>query len=902
MDEAVTRLKAALEGRYEVLEEIGQGGMAVVFRAEDLKHRRGVALKVLRSELAAILGADRFLKEIEVTANLQHPNILPLYDSGEADGFLYYVMPLLEGETLREKLDREHQLQTDEAVGIARSVAAALDYAHRHDVIHRDIKPSNILLHDGQALVADFGIALAMSRAGRETRLTETGLSVGTPYYMSPEQAAGDRELDVRSDLYSLGAVVYEMLVGEPPHVGKTAQAVVAKILSETPAPIHRTRELVPVNVEAAVTKALARSPADRFSSAAEFGAALTNPGFTLPSMVTGDDGAGPAAVPGKWRVAAAGLGTASLILAGVALWGWLRPAEAPTVARYRLAFPEGQEPRDMEAMSFDISAKGKAIVYVGPGEGGGQLWVKWRDQTDPEPIPGTAGATYPSISPDISEVLFLTGNELKKVSLQGGAPMILTDSALSDRPIWTTDGGVIYSGPGWRLRRIPSTGGDSEVLWPQQPDDRIAAYPSPIGGTGDLLFTMHTSEWQDPAVWVWNARSGESRELIPGAMGAWYLDSGHLVFLRGDGEVFAQSFDADALQRRDPITPLLDGVKIQLFDWDFALAPDGTLLMVRGGSTAFGASQEVIWVTRAGIATPVDPSWRMSLSNNQGWALSPDGTRLAIGLWSEEGDDIRIKELDDGPVTRLTSHPGADQRPMWSLDGQEVFFITNRRDGPGVDLWVRRADGATEARPFLVREANIFDTDLTSDGEWIVARVGGGSGTSGGRDIVAYHLEGDTAEIPLLTSDHDELSPRLSPDGRWLAYSSDETGAFEVYVRPFPDVDSGKWAVSRGGGMAPLWAHNGREIFYESPDGQMMVAGVDTVGGLRVLDSEILFQLPTGVSVYTLATDYDVSPDDQRFIMVRGAEAQEAEEGFNLILVENWVEEIKERVGGQGG
>ncbi|MCZ6857274.1 MAG: serine/threonine-protein kinase, partial [Gemmatimonadetes bacterium] len=275
MSSATDRLSTALADRYAIEREIGAGGMATVYLAEDLKHHRKVAVKVLRPELAAVLGAERFLKEIEVTANLQHPNILPLYDSGEADAFLYYVMPYIEGESLRDKLNREKQFAVEETVEIAKSVAGALSYAHERGVIHRDIKPENILLQAGQALVADFGIALAVSQAGG-TRLTETGLSLGTPHYMSPEQATGDRELDARSDVYSLGATVYEMLVGDPPHMGSTVQAIIAKVLSETPAPITRARELVPPNVAAAVRQSLAKTPADRFHSTAEFAEALT--------------------------------------------------------------------------------------------------------------------------------------------------------------------------------------------------------------------------------------------------------------------------------------------------------------------------------------------------------------------------------------------------------------------------------------------------------------------------------------------------------------------------------------------------------------------------------------------------------------------------------------------------
>ena len=288
MNDSLDRLASALSDRYRIERELGAGGMATVYLAHDIKHDRKVAVKVLRPELAAVLGAERFLQEIKVTANLQHPNILALYDSGEAGSFLYYVMPFIEGESLRDKLDRERQLGVDETVEIARSIAAALDYAHRNDVIHRDIKPENILLSDGQALVADFGIALAVSQAGA-ARLTETGLSLGTPHYMSPEQATGDRELTGRSDIYALGCMAYEMLVGDPPHTGATAQAVIAKVIANEPERITRSRRTVPAHVEAAVHKALEKLPADRFETASEFAAALAIPdtSATAPAQVT---------------------------------------------------------------------------------------------------------------------------------------------------------------------------------------------------------------------------------------------------------------------------------------------------------------------------------------------------------------------------------------------------------------------------------------------------------------------------------------------------------------------------------------------------------------------------------------------------------------------------------------
>src|SRR5688572_19631138 len=378
--------------------------MATVYLADDLRHSRRVAVKVLRPELAVVIGAERFLAEIKTTANLQHSHILPLIDSGVADGFLFYVMPFVDGESLRDRLTREKQLPINDAVRIGTEVAYALDYAHRHGVIHRDIKPENILLHDGQALVADFGIALAASKAG--SRMTETGMSLGTPHYMSPEQAMGEREITARSDVYALGAMLYEMLTGDPPFTGSTAQAVVARVLTEAPRPMLPQRHTIPPHVEAAVLTALEKLPADRFASAAEFADAIAGKTYaaTAPSSAPGGTAVRAVRRDARWRdPATLGLAAVAVVAAAAAVWGWMRPAPVLPVNRFSLFLPPEQalQPTIVSGNRVAISPDGQRLVYVGPAERGGRLWHRELNQLNSTPIPGTEGAASPSFSPD---------------------------------------------------------------------------------------------------------------------------------------------------------------------------------------------------------------------------------------------------------------------------------------------------------------------------------------------------------------------------------------------------------------------------------------------------------------------------------------------------------------------
>src|SRR5512143_2375020 len=406
MSDALTVLKTTLADRYEVQHEIGAGGMATVYLARDIRHDRPVALKLLNPELGAVLGVERFLAEIRVTANLQHPNLLPLFDSGEAEGLLYYVMPYVDGESLRARLDREKQLPVDEAIRIAIAIANALDYAHSHGVIHRDLKPENILLQAGQPVIADFGIALAVSNAGGN-RITQTGLSLGTPQYMSPEQATGDRAIDGRTDVYSLAAVLYEMLTGDPPHHGSTSQAIIARVLTEKPRSIRASRESVPAYVDAAVERALAKLPADRWATAQEFAEAINNQravivssadAATMGTAVSGQRVSATERGSDKARRAALWILPLIGVAGGAAVMAWLQPhgEREGTTIRYPLNFAVDERFVDGQGSPMALSPDGTLLVYVGSRAGHRGLLLRHLGELHARELPGTEGASQP--------------------------------------------------------------------------------------------------------------------------------------------------------------------------------------------------------------------------------------------------------------------------------------------------------------------------------------------------------------------------------------------------------------------------------------------------------------------------------------------------------------------------
>ena len=890
MSEITEKLKVAIADRYVVERELGAGGMATVYLAHDVKHDRKVALKVLRPELAAVIGAERFLGESKVTANLQHPHILPLHDSGEADTFLYYVMPYVEGQTLRDKLDHEKQLGIEDAVALARGVASALDYAHRHGVIHRDIKPENVLLHDGQPLIADFGIALAVSHAGG-ARLTETGLSIGTPHYMSPEQAMGDRELDARSDVYSLGAMLYEMLTGDPPYTGSTAQAIVAKVITEKAPPVTAARETVPTHVAATIAKALNKLPADRFPSAAAFAEALVRPGLadtTSHESVAASKPGGMARVFGNRNVLVLGV----LLLASVVVgaMGWLRSEPAP-VRRYSVALAPDQELQPRFGVRVALSPDGSRFVYVGPGENGAQLWLRDQDRLLATPIAGTEGAFNPFFSPDGRRVAFLTSNpwKLRVVALGGEPPVTVADSGVMPMgATWSPDGHLYADGAGG-LVRYPDRGGmmetvtavdttgESNHVWPD-------ALPN---GKGALFVRAVSDNVAEFDIAVADFATGDFTVLLRGVY-ARYSPSGHIVYVTADGTLLAAPFDQDRMEVTGPATALAEGVGIRAFGAvELDIADDGTLVYTTGGAAT--DPWELVWVGRDGRAEEVEADWVGDFGHA---VMSPDGRHLAVTITHDGEEQVWIKDVLQGPMWKLTFEGRRNYRPSWTPDGNAVMFVSER--GANADLYMKRADGSAMAEVVLDLEQPVWEGVWSSDGEWLIYRVGGTIGGLNERDLFAIRPGKDSVGVELLAGEFDERAPALSPDGRWLAYQSNESGGEEVYVRPFPDVRSARWQVSTGGGAEPLWSRDGTELFYRNSKGEMVAAAITTSPTLALGGQTVLFSTNAYRSEFNHRA-YDLAIDDDRFLMIR---ARGGDESSQLILVQNFFEELKEKVG----
>jgi DNA-binding beta-propeller fold protein YncE len=873
MTDQLDRLKAALADRYTLERELGAGGMATVYLAADLKHERKVAIKVLRPELAAVLGAERFVQEIKTTANLQHPNILPLFDSGEADGFLYYVMPYVEGETLRVKLNRETQLGVDEAVKLTTEVADALEYAHQQGVIHRDIKPENILLHAGRPLVADFGIALAVSAAAGG-RMTETGLSLGTPHYMSPEQATAEKQITARSDIYSLGAVLYEMLTGDPPHTGSSAQAIILKIVSEEVVPVTKRRRAVPANVAAAVAQALEKLPADRFESAHEFATALANPAFAVATQA-GLRAAGTAATP--WNALSRMLAVVSAVLLAVTAWTLLRSSAGPTLASYDVGLPDSAPMLTDLHTQLSVSPAGDFLVYVAVRDGRTLLWRRSLYDGDALPIPGTDGARLVAVSPTGNRVAFIAADGTANViPLEGGTAATLVDIGNPTAIQWVSDARVLFAGGDGAYVHVMELDGSGATRYetpycinPLQLPDGMQVMCG--GGGQQYAYVIDLRDSSRFFLRTAGMAGSDTTEYLRGTQFR-LLGGRYLLYMSVEGDLRAVPFDPRT-RRVGRAATVLKGVRREAYTGagQYDVAANGTLVYVGGANASVG---RFVAVDRDGKLTTlgVEPASFLRFD------LTRDGRKLAAVVDGVREQELRIYDLTGGPQQVWLRH-GVIGEPLWTPDSERLLVAYGDVDTRTYTTVLGSPD--LTARPETVFEGTLAPPEFVtyrSDSLVVGYLFDPGSST-----LIA-NLAADPPTLDSVLTN--AVFSTLSPDGRWLAYQPPDLS--QLLVSPYPDLDRRYLVLASGtGGGEPQWLADGTLVYWECCYAWYRVRIGSSPAG-PVGRPELWYRDPnfsdTPGQSYTLT-------GDGRLVYVRGPERTPA---TYIRVVPHWIEQMK--------
>ena len=748
-------LNTALAGRYSIERELGRGGMATVFLGKDLRHDRAVAIKVLDPELGAVIGVDRFLSEIRVTANLQHPNLLPLFDSGAADGMLFYVMPYIEGETLRARLDREKQLPVDEAVRIALAIANALDYAHAHGVVHRDLKPENILLQHREPIIADFGIALAVSNAGG-SRVTQTGISLGTPQYMSPEQAMADRAIDHRSDIYSLAALLYEMLSGQPPHTGSTGQAIIAKLMTEEPVRLATLRRSVPPHVEATVHRGLEKLPADRWSTAREFADALRGAGATTLAPMFARR-----AIPARSWMPYAIAAAALVVALGEAVFLRRTPVGVDdTTLRFPFVTPDREEFRPVTpGIPIALSPDGRRVAYVGAADADSRMYVLGLDDMRSRALGSPTRPLSPAFSPDGKWVAMAIPGRIVKTSVDGGT--MTTVRALAGDPAgmaWADPDTIIASVEG-HLEAIPVDGGTPVVLsrpdvahgelqqWgPRVIDSRFIAYVA-VSVSG--ISTHHLA--------ILDRKTGTATQTPYFATTVLGTLDRHLVWVTATGKTMAAAVDRNGKVGAAKL--VLEDVMVRPGGAaKAAISTSGSLIYQRGVSVS-----QLMIVDTSGAKTPFGLAPRAYAHPR--W--SPDGSRIAVSIARTGGGEIWLIDVRTKTLSKLTGGTGSDDQPEWTPDGKRVLYRSAETHGTTLK-WIA-ADGSERDGSPLTTSADAYYGNVSHDGKWLVYRTSDPGQTASFRDIYRIPLSAAAAHggasQPLVVSPASEMSPTMSPD-----------------------------------------------------------------------------------------------------------------------------------------
>jgi Tol biopolymer transport system component len=766
------------------------------------------------------------------------------------------------------------------------AIASALDYAHRHGVIHRDLKPENILLHDGQPVIADFGIALAVSKAGG-ARVTQTGLSLGTPQYMSPEQASGDRAIDARSDIYSLAAMTYELVAGEPPHTGSTAQAIMAKLMTAEPAPLSTLRKSAPVHVEAAVERGLAKLPADRFSTAKEFAEALQGGGFSLNARTAtrshahASRGAKPVTVHPAF-IAASLVAALSL---GAAAWAWSKASQlenAESVVRFHIDVPRGTITNNMAPVNnIAISPDGKLIAYSTVDESGAaRLFVRAVNEIASRALPGTDGAQQPVFSPDSRHLVYAANSQLHKIAIDGGAPVSLGATVASPVGLsWSTSGEIV-AGTALGIVSVPENGGIARVVAKPDTSKGDLYFNQPyVDADGEtVLFAIQSAGggYVESSLASANMKSGEITRFEIPALSVLGVSDGKLIFVTANGTLNTVPYTPGAKTISGQPTQVGTSVLIRNTGAaDAALSQNGTLIYQ---STM--ADAQLGWVDPRGGFTPIVNEARPYMYPR----LSPDGRRIALTIGSGPRSDVWIHDIASGTPMRLTTAGNQNERAEWSPDNKRVLYRSDR--GRRTAIWWQPADNSGTAEILQGGDQHDFyEAVISPDGKSIAYQIDDAGELQA--DLMWRPLTGDTTSKVITSTNALEAQGRISPDGKWIAYVTDASSSAQVVVQPFPGPGS-KVQVSVNGGSEPVWSHDSKRLYYR--DGRRMVAAnVSGASGFSVTDRVTLFD-----DIYVISSaphaNYDVATDG-RLLMVRNAQMP------RLTVVHGWLSELRTRV-----
>ena len=890
-------------GAYEVAAQIGEGGMGQVFRATDTKLKRQVAIKILPPALAADRDRlARFQREAEVLASLNHPHIAGIYGLEESGGISALVMELVEGEDLSQRIARG-AIPIGEALPIAKQIAEALEAAHEQGIVHRDLKPANIKVRDdGTVKVLDFGLAKAaepaagspsnpsMSPTITSPAMTQAGMILGTAAYMSPEQAKG-RGADRRSDIWAFGCVLYEMLTGKPPFEGDDVSDTLAAVLRGEPE-WSRLPPDTPPPVTALIKRSLEK---DRRRRIGDIAAAL----FVLrePSPVTSRPRREPASA-GRRIAATAVTAFATVGIVVGAWWIGVRSiaSEPKLVARFEASLLSGNEQLAFLGNKvMALSPDGRHLAYITTR----RLGVRSLDRVEPvtlrihdTTLPDNIRTVF--FSPDSQWIGFWQDGQIRKIGVGGGTPVTIVGSPNASAYSWEDDGTIVFAA-GSDILRVSEAGGTPEVLVSGL-NGRVQSLQV-LPGNRAILFTLFPAGTiSGSEINVRSLDTGEQRTVLRNGIDARYVTTGHLVYF-DDGALLAVRFDLRALAVSGAPVPVAEAVASSSTAGrthsaaHFAMSRAGTLAYV-GGGVNDSTTRTMVWVDRAGKEEPVGADERAYVYPR----LSPDGRAIALTL-ADQDRDIWIFDMDRKRLRRLTSNPATERYSVWTPDGKRIAFGSNRDGQAGT--WWQAADGSGVPERLagmpLTRFTNLIPTTISPDGSLLVATAIGPA-TAGMADLWNITLAGDSQAAGLLETQFTERNAEISPDGRWMAYETNEGNQAEVWVRPFPDINSGKWPVSNGVGSQPLWSRTGKELFFIDASGALMSVTVEGQSPLifgtpvKILGNSYVWSVPTFAG-----RQYDISPDGKRFLRLKGP--SENITAGSVTFVQNWFEELKRLV-----